>query len=180
MTDNSHQLEDINPHTGEPYKERPNKTALKREMKALHNLGRELVELPASKFDQVTLSERMLDAVTLAKKLKKSALQRQLRYISGIISEEDIATIQSQLQQLALPHQQEVEAFHQIEEWRDTLLNGDNDLINELVETLSADRQHLRQLVRNATKEAQQNKPPKASRMLFKYLESLEETNQEI
>lgn len=185
MTDNSHQLDDINPHTGEPYKERPNKTALKREMKALHNLGRELVDLPTSKLDQVSLSERMLDAVTLAKKLKKSALQRQLRYISGIISEEDIGTIQSQLQQLALPQQQEVEAFHKIEEWRDTLLSNNNNpindpinnLINELVETLNADRQHLRQLVRNANKEAQQNKPPKAARMLFKYLEGLEGTN---
>jgi len=177
MTDNSHQLEDINPHTGEPYKERPNKTALKREMKALHSLGRDLVELPASKIDQITLSERMLDAVTLAKKLKKSALQRQLRYISGIISEEDIETIQAQLQQLALPQQQETEAFHQIEAWRDTLLSGDNDLsntlINELVETANADRQHLRQLVRNANKEAQLKKPPKASRLLFKYLRDL-------
>lgn len=173
MTDNSHQLDNINPHTGEPYKERPNKTALKREMKALHELGQKLVELPASKLDKITLSERMLDAVTLAKKLKKSALQRQLRYISGIISEEDIDTIQSQLQQLALPHQQEVEAFHKIEEWRDQLIKGDNELINELVETLDADRQHLRQLVRNANKEASQNKPPKASRLLFKYLENL-------
>jgi len=177
MTDNSHQLEDINPHTGEPYKERPNKTALKREMKALNNLGRELVELPASKMGQITLSERMLDAVTLAKKLKKSALQRQLRYISGIISDEDIETIQAQLQQLALPQQQEVEAFHQIEAWRDTLLSSDNDLsnslINKLVETLNADRQHLRQLVRNVNKEAQLKKPPKASRLLFKYLRDL-------
>jgi len=177
MTDNSHQLDDINPHTGEPYKERPNKTALKREMKALHELGRELVELPLSKLDHITLSERMLDAVTLANRLKKSALQRQLRYISGIISEEDIETIQSQLQQLALPHQQEAEEFHQIEEWRDQLISSDNDLSNELVNKLvmdlDADRQYLRQLVRNANKEALQKKPPKASRLLFKYLESL-------
>jgi len=176
MTDNSYQLDNINPHTGEPYKERPNKTALKREMKVLHALGHELVELPLSKLDQITLSERILDAIILAKKLKKSALQRQLRYISGIISEEDIETIQAQLQQLAIPHQQEVESFHQIEEWRDKLLTGDNELINELVETLNADRQHLRQLVRNANKEAQLNKPPKASRLLFKYLKNIEES----
>lgn len=173
MTDNSHQLENINPHTGEPYKERPNKTALKREMKELHHLGRELVELPSNKLEDITLSERMLDAVTLAKKLKKAALQRQLRYISGIISEEEVDIIQAQLKQLALPHQQDVEAFHEIEEWREKLLAGDNDLINELVETSNADRQHLRQLVRNATKEAQLDKPPKASRLLFKYLRDL-------
>jgi len=59
MTDNSHQLDEINPHTGEPYKERPNKTQLKREMKVLHDLGRELVELAPSKFEEITLSERM-------------------------------------------------------------------------------------------------------------------------
>ena len=170
MTDNSHQLEDINPHTGEPYKERPNKTALKREMKQLHELGRTLVELADSQFEKISVSERMRDAILLAKRLKKAALQRQLRYISGIMGEEDINTIQAQLKQIALPHQQETEEFHQIESWRDQLIAGDNDLMNELVNQFDLDRQHLRQLVRNANKEAQQNKPPKASRLLFKYL----------
>ncbi len=174
MTDNSHQLEEINPHTGKPYKERPNKTALKREMKILHELGRELVELPKSKLEQIDLSERMRDAVTLAKKLKKSALQRQLRYISGIMPEEDLEAIRSQLRQLALPRQQQAEEFHQLEAWRERLVSGDNELLNELVEKLDADRQHLRQLIRNINKEAQNNKPPKASRMLFKYLTELQ------
>jgi ribosome-associated protein len=174
MTDNSHQLEDINPHTGEPYSVRPNKTALKREMKNFHSLGRELVELPTKKYAEVTMSDRMLKAVTEAKKLKKSALQRQLRFISSIMSEEDVETIQTQLKQLAMPHQQETEAFHEIETWRDKLIAGDNDLMNELIQQFdNADRQHLRQLVRNATKEAQQNKPLKSSRLLFKYLRDL-------
>ena len=178
MTDNSHQLEEINPHTGEPYKERPNKTQLKREMKVLHELGRELVELAPSKFEKITLSERMHDAISSAKKMKKSALQRQLRFISSIMSEEDVDTIQLQLKQLALPHQQEVEAFHKIEEWRDQLIAGDNNLIEDIVTEFStADRQYIRQLIRNANKEAQQNKPPKASRLLFKYLKELQVSN---
>jgi len=175
MTDNSFQLETINPHTGEPYSVRPNKTELKREMKSLHDLGRALVELAPSRFDEVTLSTRMYDAVFMAKKLKKAALQRQLRFISGIMAEEDINTIRLQLKQIAMPHQQETEAFHELEEWRDKLIAGDNDLSNELVTTLNADRQHLRQLVRNASKEAQLNKPPKSSRILFKYLKELQE-----
>ncbi len=175
MTDNSYQLETINPHTGEPYSIRPNKAELKREMKVLHDLGRALVELAPSKFDEVTLSTRMYDAVFVAKKLKKAALQRQLRFISGIMSEEDVKTIQLQLKQIAMPHQQETEEFHEIEQWRDKLIAGDNDLSNELVNTLNADRQHLRQLIRNANKEAQLNKPPKASRILFKYLKELQE-----
>jgi len=173
MTDNSHQLEDINPNTGEPYKERPNKTQLKREMKVLHDLGRQLVELTPSKLSEISLSERMADAIVAARKMKKSALQRQLRYISGIMQEEDVETIQKELKQLALPQQKATEELHQLENWRDRLIGGDNDLLNELVETLHAERQHLRQLVRNANKETQQNKPPKAARLLFKYLKDL-------
>ena len=177
MTDNSHQLEDINPHTGLPYKERPNKTALKREMKILHDLGRELIELPESKFETIPLSERMHDAIFSGKKMKKAALQRQLRFISSIMSEEDVEAIQLQLKLLAQPINQANDEFHQLEEWRDQLIAGDNELMNTLVEQINADRQHMRQLVRNANKEAQQNKPPKASRLLFKYLKELQETS---
>ncbi len=176
MTDNSHQLDNINPHTGEPYSERPNKTKLKREMKTLHDLGRALVELSPKKFDDITLSERMTEAVFLGKRLKKAALQRQLRFISSIMHAEEVETIQYQLKQLAIPHQQETEAFHEVEEWRDKLITGDDALMNELVTQFeNADRQKLRQLVRNADKEAQQKKPPKASRLLFKYLKELQD-----
>lgn len=175
MTDNSHQLDDINPHTGEPYKIRPNKTQLKREMKILHDLGRELVELTQNKFDQVTLSERMYDAIISAKKMKKAALQRQLRFISSIMEEEDVETIQRELKQLALPQQKETEELHQLENWRDQLIDGDNDLIEQLVTEVNADRQKMRQLIRNTNKEAQQNKPPKSYRLLFQYLKELKE-----
>ncbi len=176
MTDNSHQLDQINPHTGEPYKERPNKTQLKREMKVLHNLGRELVDLAQSKLDQITLSEKMRDSVEAAKKMKKSALQRQLRYITSVMQEEEVDTIQLQLKQLALPQQQANETFHKLEKWRDQLIAGDNNLIEQLVNEINADRQRLRQIIRNANKETQQNKPPKSSRILFQYLKELEES----
>ena len=176
MTDNSHQLEDINPHTGEPYKVRPNKSQLKREMKVLHDLGVELTELAPTKFSEITLSERMYDAIFAAKKMKKAALQRQLRFIAGIMPEEDVELIQLQLKQLAQPIKQANDEFHQVEEWRDQLIAGDTELIETIVEQYeNTDRQYIRQLVRNANKEAQQNKPPKSSRLLFKYLTSLKE-----
>jgi ribosome-associated protein len=44
----------------------------------------------------------------------------------------------------------------------------------------SADRQHARQLVRNALRERAQNKPPKSARALFQYLSELNSaSNQE-
>jgi len=109
--------------------------------------------------------------------MKKAALQRQLRFISSIMHEEDVSAIQLQLKLLAQPIKKANDEFHQVEEWRDQLIAGDNELINTLVNEIEADRQQLRQLVRNANKESQQNKPPKASRLLFKYLKELQEAS---
>lgn len=156
---------------------RPNKTQLKRDIKALFDLGQDLIDLPLSKLADFQLSESMRDAIDAARPLKKSALKRQLRYIAKIMQEEDIDAIRRRLSQFDQCHQQATDEQHQIEQWRDELLAGDNNLMNELVEKFSnADRQHLRQLVRNANKEIKHNKPPKSSRLLFKYLRDLQKT----
>ena len=57
--------------------------------------------------------------------------------------------------------------------WRD-LLRGGDEALNELIaEHPQADRQHLRRLVRSALKEEGEDKPPAASRKLFRYLRDL-------
>ena len=64
--------------------------------------------------------------------------------------------------------------MHHIERWRDRLLEeGDTALELLLEEYPLADRQYLRQSIRNAKKEMQANKPPKTARGLFKYLREL-------
>lgn len=159
------------------YAIRPNKEELKREHKALHALGRELVELPESLFATIPLSEYAKDQIFAAKKFKKSALQRQLRFISSLMLEEDADAIREALRLVKLPHKKEVEQFHQLETWRNQLIAGDNMIFNEILESHPiADRQYINQLIRNANKEAKQNKPPKSSRMLFKYLQELQKT----
>ena len=56
----------------------------------------------------------------------------------------------------------------------DALVEGDETVLEEIISNYpGVDRQHLRQLVRNAAKEQQANKPPKSSRQLFQYLKSL-------
>jgi len=65
-----------------------------------------------------------------------------------------------------------------LENWRDKLLSGDNqEQQNYLQAHPNADRQQLRQLVRNALKEIELNKPPKSSRGLFRYLREVDENN---
>lgn len=155
--------------------ETKSKSQLKREMQALRQLGVQLVALSSAVLVQISMSEKLRDAIFQAKTFKRSALRRQLNYIGGLMPDEDFDTIQKQLGGLGRPHRQQVKAFHEIEHWRDALLEGNEALLEELIQRFeSVDRQHLRQLIRNANKEIQQNKPPKSSRTLFRYLSELQ------
>ena len=159
--------------------ERPNKTQLKREMLALRDLGKQLVALSPAKLADVPLPEDIQDAVVLARRLKKSALKRQFIYIEKLMRNlDDVAEIRNALEMIHQPHKEEVEKFHQLEAWRDRLIAGDNELLNELVAQYEqADRQYLRQLVRNANRELGLKKPPKSSRVLFQYLADLQRSH---
>jgi len=61
--------------------------------------------------------------------------------------------------------------FQHLESLRDKLIAGNKDaLTNTLEQHPQLERQHLRQLIRQAKKEQEQDKGPAASRKLFKYL----------
>ncbi len=154
------------------------KSQLKREKLALQALGKELVELPERDLVQVPLSERCLEQVMDAKKMSRGALKRQLGYIGGMLVHEEVDPITDTLTALKQQHQGKAREFHQLETWRDALLADDENVMSELAVKFSGlDRQHVRQLIRNASKEAAASKPPKSSRALFQYLSTLAEAN---
>ena len=151
------------------------KSQIKREMHELQVLGKQLVELPAKQLVDIPLSEKIRDAIVVARSLKQGAIRRQLQYIGSLMPKEDEASIRAVLHSLQQPHKNEVKAFHQFEQWRDQLLRSDQDLLNELANKfINFDRQHIRQLIRNAKKEQELNKPPKSARLLFKYLTEIQ------
>lgn len=154
------------------------KSQIKREFHELHALGKQLVDLPGKQLQKMPLSESLREAVLEAKTFSRGALQRQLRYIAGLLPREDIDAIRLALDKLLQPGRDQARAFHRIEQWRDKLIAGDDALLDELVHGFGADRQHLRQLVRNAQKEREQNKPPRSARMLFQYLTEIKDQNQ--
>ncbi len=154
--------------------EKKSKSQVKREMQALRDLGKDLIELPETSLGKLSLSERVHDAVVAAKGFKREALRRQIQHIGVLLRDEDIELIRRQLDGVAKPHREAVQAFHQIEQWRDALIAGDLNLLEELIIRFQGiDRQHLRQLIRNARRERDANKPPKSARLLFKYLSNL-------
>lgn len=153
------------------YAERPNKTQIKRELKAIHDLGISLVELDDTSLTALSLPDGLLAEVKSTRTMQKSALKRQYKRLASLLREEDVERIQLDLERLKQPHRKEVEQFHQLEKWRDDLLAGDKGVFDELIQQMpDFDVQYVRQLVRNANKEKAQNKPPKSARLLFQYL----------
>ena len=60
---------------------------------------------------------------------------------------------------------------HQIERYRDLLIEGDKQVFQTLVTSCPGiDVQHLRQLIRAAQKEREENKPAASARKLFGFI----------
>jgi len=156
------------------YAIRPNKTQLKREIKVLNLLAKELIGLPESSLKKIPLSDNMRLAIKDGQRFSRGALQRQLRRIVKLMEFEDLDAIQMEITRLKQPSKQQTAELHQLEQWRDRLIAGDDKLLTELIDQYPViERQHIRQLVRNAGQEQKNNKPPKSARLLFKYLSEI-------
>ena len=156
------------------YAIRPNKTQIKREIKVLNQLAKELIELPESSLKKIPLSDNMRLAIKDGQRFTRGAYQRQLRRIVKLMDAEDLDAIKMEIARLKQPSKKQTAELHQLEQWRDRLIGGDEKLLTELIDQFPViDRQHIRQLVRNAAQEQKNNKPPKSARLLFKYLSEI-------
>lgn len=151
------------------------KSQVKREAHELLDLGAELLKLPKEQFAKIDLPETLHDAITEGQRITQhGARKRHMQYIGKIMRNVDAEHIREQIDTLAGTSKQAAAALHHIEKWRDDLLaKGDDALERLLSEFPTADRQYLRQLIRNAKKEEQSKKPPKSARALFKCLRGL-------
>ena len=150
------------------------KTQLKSESKALQKLGESLVNLGAAALEKIPMDDELEDAVNIARRINKK--ERRLSPSTPVYWQTHtfagcLKPIEQALFEIQNSHQRATQQFHQMENTRDNLLNEGDDAINELLnEHDHLDRQKLRQLVRAAAKQKEQNKPPKAARELFQYL----------
>jgi ribosome-associated protein len=153
------------------------KSQIKREMQALRDLGKKLVELAPAGLDRLELDDTTREAIIAARSMKREALRRQLSHIGGLMRREDAESISQALDRLSRPHRDEVRAEHELARWRDGLIGGDDSVMHDVIQACpDVDRQHLRQLVRNAVRERDQEKPPKSARALYRYLRDLRES----
>ncbi|VAW73103.1 UPF0307 protein YjgA [hydrothermal vent metagenome] len=155
----------------------PSKTRRKKDADALQQLGTDLLELPETDWTRLSLPESLIDALREMKCIhSRGALKRQRQFIGRLMRDVDPEPIQQHFEQLRQKTRQQVQAHHVLEQWRDRMIEEDDAVIEAYIQQNgNADRQHLRQLVRQARKERDLNKPPKSARTLFRYLREMAE-----
>lgn len=155
----------------------PSKSALKREMTALQKLGVALVSLSRDQLKKIDMPERLRDAIHDAQRFTQhEAHRRQLQYIGKVMRDIDSAPLQAALDEINGVSAGATLRLQKLERLRTQLMEDESVCSNIARDYPEADIQHLRQLRRNAIKEAQQSKPPRAYRELFRVLRDLDKT----
>lgn len=145
-------------------------------MHDLQALGTELVALSPDQLKKIELPDDLRQAVRDAQRFTRhEAHRRQLQYIGKLMRGFDPAPLRAALDEIKGVSAAATARMHALERLRTRFLE-DEATIGEIAETYPAvELQYLRQLRRNALKEQQQGKPPRAFRELFRCLRELQE-----
>jgi ribosome-associated protein len=150
----------------------------RREALAVLELAGKLVEQDNARLAQLPMSTELIALVIASKKVTSQiARKRQVQFLAKQMRREEdetLAAIRAALDFDKQLSKQETAALQRVEIMRDRLIEqGDETLAEFLNQYPAADRQHLRQLSRNAKEEKIKNKPPHAFRELFRELRDL-------
>ncbi|WP_454262079.1 ribosome biogenesis factor YjgA [Pseudoxanthomonas mexicana] len=164
------------PETGEFYS--PSRTQQRIEALGIRGLAEKLVALPAAQLARLPIPEELMPHIVETQRITSHiAHKRQLQFLAKQMRREEdevLEAIRDAMDEGGEAARRETALLHQAEQWRDRLLaDGDDALAALLEEFPTADRQKLRQLVRNATDERAKNKPPRAFRDLFREVREL-------
>jgi ribosome-associated protein len=112
--------------------DKPSKSAKKREVLALQALGEQLVELTPEQLQDMQLPESLFDAVIVASKIKsRGALRRQCQLIGKLMRGVDAEPIRRAIEDLQRQENLEKGIFRRAEHWRDRIVQGKHDGLNE-------------------------------------------------
>lgn len=151
---------------------RPSKSARKRDLEALQELAEQMTLLSDAELQRLEVDERLRSAIDLVRPMRPSgARNRQLRHCTKFMDNTALADVQYYLADRQSRRLAANRELHAIERWRDRLVNEGDKALQSLLENHEAlDRQHLRQLCRDAGREKETGKPAGAGRKLFRYL----------
>lgn len=157
----------------------PSRSEQRRAALDVLELGEQLVEMSAAQLARLPIPEELMPHIREtqritsygARKRQKAFLAKQMRKLDDAV----LDAIRDAMSKDGEAGRRETAALHRAEALREALLGDDGDatLTELLASHPQADRQKLRQLVRNTREERAKNKPPRAFRELFRELRDL-------
>lgn len=151
------------------------KSQRKRDANELLDLAKQMISMPESRLKRLPLDQDLRDEVGFARSIRAhGARKRQLMTVGKMLRRRDTQELLDAVNNVDQKNRQETARLHHVEAWRDKLIAGSDQQLAELLEqNQGANVQILRQLIRNAKKEMQMNKPPAAARKLYKVLREM-------
>lgn len=147
----------------------PSKTRRKKQMTALQDLGRELTTLNRKQLGKLPIDPDLAAALAEFNRLPNSheAKRRQLQFIGKVIRKSDHEAIRAELQRIREPDPVQIRRGKEIEHWLQLLTGDSESAINDFIERYpAAERQHLRQLLRNLDNAEPESAAPHRRRLL--------------
>jgi len=147
------------------------KSQLKRDSKALQDLGRKLAAYNPAQLASIPLDEGLKDAIALAQKLrnKRSAQKRQFQFIGKLLRAMDVEPILEAVDRIENADRYDKLRFHLSEQWRDRILAEGDPAIQALCEEYPVlQRQSLRQIRRNWQQASDEQRKARYARQLFR------------
>jgi ribosome-associated protein len=157
----------------------PSRSANRRAALDVLELGEQLVALSAAQLARLPIPDEVMPHIRDTQRITSyGARKRQLAFLAKQMRRQDdeaLDAIRDAMSKDGDAARRETAAMHRVEALRDALLGDDGDaaMTALLDEYPHADRQKLRQLVRNTHEERKRSKPPHAFRELFRELREL-------
>jgi ribosome-associated protein len=139
----------------------PSRTELKNASTKLQEVGAQLLSLRAGLLASLSLPEPLHDAIEDASLITSfGAKRRQMQLIGRLMHSLDPETLEAVTEALRVHNQQSTkhaQALHRAEHWRSSLIADDDQLKQWIDEFPETDAQHLRALIRQARKDAEES-----------------------
>ena len=166
-----------NPIDEEGHVIRTNKTQVKRNVAELANMVNLMMKISTKDLAKIPLDDELFKAIKATKEMKMSALKRQIQYIVKLMRLRNTNTIKLAIDATQHSHQSTGRAFKQLEKWRERLLDDGNSALTIFCnEYPGTNVQRLRQLIRHAQKERNQEKASHYYRELFQEIKIMATT----
>lgn len=145
------------------------KSQKKRDADFLQKMGVKLIDLSLSKLELLPLPENLYKAIIDAKSIKShGAKRRQSQLIGKLMRAADHEEILAAYERLLEEDKAVTASFHEVEHWRDRLLNEGKEALTAFIEAYQPEEvQHLRQLIKKAVDDQQKEKIQVLPKLFF-------------